>query len=285
MDLQHRYLHPNPPLYAQHAVIAAALGGVLLCAPSASAQISVEVSPLRVELTAGPGSTTTQAITVANAGTEAVRVRAIATDWDLSRDGAPQFEGAVEGGPYSATSWIRVAPPEQVIDPGKDATVRFSLSVPATIQPGGYRTGVLFEFGSAAVNAVGRGRQVMFKSRIATLIYVSVGQPTMAAELTDLSVRTLGKQTQVVATVKNSSRRYVRTRGSLVLLDQSGRSVREFTVPDVPLLPESEREVSITVIDPEKPAPIEPGDYKVEVRMDVGLPALLVGETTLKVLR
>ena len=125
----------------------------------------------------------------------------------------------------------------------------------------------------------------MFKSRIATLIYVNVGQPTMAAELTDLSVRTLGKQTQVVATVKNSSRRYVRTRGNLILIDQNGRSIREFPVPDVPLLPESEREVPITVIDSEKPAPIEPGDYKVEVRMDVGLPALLVGETTLKVVR
>jgi len=247
--------------------------------------MSVEVSPLRVELTAGPGSSTTQAITVANAGSEPVRVRSIATDWDLSRDGAPQFEGVAEGGPYSATSWIRVAPPEQVIDPGKEATVRFSLSVPAAVQPGGYRTGVLFEFGSATANPVARGRQVMFKSRIATLIYVSVGQPTMSAELTDLTVRTLGKQTQVVATVKNSSRRYVRTRGNLILFDASGRNVREVPVPDVPLLPESEREVAITVIDPDKPSAIEPGDYKVEVRVDVGLPAVLVGETTLKVLR
>jgi len=285
MDLQHGYLHANNPLYAQRALVVVALGALLLHAPSASAQMSVEVSPLRVELTAGPGSTTTQAITVANAGSEPVRVRSIATDWDLSRDGAPQFEGVAEGGPYSATSWIRVAPPEQVIDPGKEATVRFSLSVPAAIQPGGYRTGVLFEFGSATVNPVARGRQVMFKSRIATLIYVSIGQPTMSAELTDLAVRTLGKQTHVVATVKNSSRRYVRTRGNLILLDQSGRNVREFPVPDVPLLPESEREVSITVIDPEKPVAIEPGDYRVEVRLDVGLPALLVGETTLKVLR
>jgi len=285
MDLQHGYLHANNPLYAQRALVVVALGALLLHAPSASAQMSVEVSPLRVELTAGPGSNTTQAITVANAGSEPVRVRSIATDWDLSRDGAPQFEGVAEGGPYSATSWIRVAPPEQVIDPGKEATVRFSLSVPAAVQPGGYRTGVLFEFGSATANPVARGRQVMFKSRIATLIYVSVGQPTMSAELTDLTVRTLGKQTQVVATVKNSSRRYVRTRGNLILFDASGRNVREVPVPDVPLLPESEREVAITVIDPDKPSAIEPGDYKVEVRVDVGLPAVLVGETTLKVLR
>jgi P pilus assembly chaperone PapD len=266
-------------------VTAAAIAALLLTVGTASAQVSVEVSPLRVELTAGPGSTTTQGITVSNAGTEPLRVRAVATDWDLSRDGAPQFESAVEGGPYSATSWIRVAPPEQVIEPGKNTIVRFSLSVPADVTPGGYRTGVLFEFGSATASPLARGRQVMFKSRIATLIYVSVGQPPMAAELTDLSVKTLGPQTNVIAVVKNSSRRYVRTRGNLILFDQSGRNVREVPVPDVPLLPESEREVSITVIDADKHLVVDPGSYKVELRMDVGLPALLVGETTLNVVR
>ena len=107
----------------------------------------------------------------------------------------------------------------------------------------------------------------------------------MAAELTDLSVKTLGPQTNVIAVVKNSSRRYVRTRGSLILFDQSGRNVREVPVPDVPLLPESEREVSITVIDADKHLVVDPGTYKIELRMDVGLPALLVGETTLNVVR
>jgi hypothetical protein len=285
MDLQHRHLHANRPLHTHRAVTAAAIAALLLTVGTASAQVSVEVSPLRVELTAGPGSTTTQGITVSNAGTEPLRVRAIATDWDLSRDGAPQFESAVEGGPYSATSWIRVAPPEQVLEPGKNTIVRFSLSVPADVTPGGYRTGVLFEFGSATASPLARGRQVMFKSRIATLIYVSVGQPPMAAELIDLSVKTLGPQTNVIAVVKNSSRRYVRTRGNLILFDQAGRTVREVPVPDVPLLPESEREVSITVIDADKHLVVDPGSYKVELRMDVGLPALLVGETTLNVVR
>ncbi len=41
-------------------------------------------------------------------------MRATLTDWDLTRDGTPQFEGAEVGGRYSATSWLRIAPPEQV---------------------------------------------------------------------------------------------------------------------------------------------------------------------------
>jgi hypothetical protein len=281
MDLQHRDLHPDRSLHAQRA-LKMALAAVLLAAAPAAAQISVEVAPLRVELTAGPGSTTTQGITVGNAGKDPVRVRARVTDWDLSRDGAPQFEGAVPNGPYSATTWTRLAPPEQVIEPGKEATVRFSMSVPATMQPGGYRTGVLFEFGPANGDPAGRAREVMFKSRIATLIYVNIGQPALAAELTDLQVRQT-PQLQVVAALKNTSRRSVRTRGSLILYDQEGRNVREVPVPDVPLLPESEREVAIAVADPDKPLAIAAGEYRVEVRIDVGLPALLVGETTLRV--
>ncbi len=279
MDLQHRSLHRHHPVYAFCPVIAA----LLLAASPAAAQISVEVSPLRVELSAGPGSTSTQPITLVNAGKDAVRVRATVTDWDLSKDGAPQFEGAVSDGPFSATDWVRISAPEQVIEPGKEATVRFSLTVPAGIEPAGYRTGILFEFGPAGGDPVSRGREVTFKSRIATLIYVDIGQAPMAADLTDLRSRANGPQTQIIATVRNTSRRHVRTKGSLVVYDEAGAKVREVAIPDVPLLPESEREVAVAVIDPGKQPALPPGEYRVEARIDVGLPALLVGETTFKV--
>jgi P pilus assembly chaperone PapD len=132
MDLRRRHVHADRRLHVERALIAAAVG-LVLSASSAAAQISVEVSPLRVELTAGPGSTSTQPIVLTNAGKDPVRVRARLTDWDLSRDGAPQFEGAVPDGPFSATSWMRLAPPEIVIEPGKEAVVRFSLAVPAGV--------------------------------------------------------------------------------------------------------------------------------------------------------
>jgi len=125
----------------------------------------------------------------------------------------------------------------------------------------------------------------MFKSRIATLIYINIGQPAVAAELLDLRSRAAGPQLQIVATVKNTSRRSVRTKGTLAVLNEAGQTVRDVPVPDVPLLPDSEREVTIVVVDPEKQAVLAAGDYRVELRLDVGLPALLVGETTLKVPR
>jgi P pilus assembly chaperone PapD len=264
-------------LFPVFAVSALAL---LASARFAAAQVSVEVSPLRVELQAGPGSTSTQAVTLNNAGTEPIRVRARLTDWTLARDGSPQFEGTPEGGPYSATAWVRIAPPEQVLDPGKEGTVRFSLSVPADVSPAGYRTSILFEFHPAS-EPPGGGRQVQFRSRIATLIYVNVGTPPVSLELTDLRIRPAPDQTQVIAILANTSRRTVRTKGTLTLYDASGKAVRETTVPDVPVLPESEREVAIPALD--RATPLPAGTYRVEVKIDVGMPAVLVGETTLTV--
>lgn len=248
----------------------------------AAAQTSVEVSPLRVELKSAAGGTTTQAVTVNNTGSEPVRVRATLSDWYLSRDGAPQFADA-ENPRYSATAWVRIAPPEQVIEPGKEGTVRFTLAIPADAEPAGYRSSILFEFAPASGSAVARARDMAVRSRIATLIYANVGEPPAAVELTDLRSRMIsGQPPQIVAILKNTSRRTVRTRGTLTLYDASGAAISEAIVPDVPVLPESEREVVIPAVNANKASP-PAGEYRVEVKIDVGMPALLVGETTLKV--
>jgi hypothetical protein len=40
--------------------------------------------------------------------------------------------------------------------------------------------------------------------------------------------------------------------------------------------------VAIPAFNADKPKP-PPGEYRVEIKIDVGLPALIIGETTLKV--
>jgi P pilus assembly chaperone PapD len=274
----------RPASSRSFTVLAFALTSTLAGAASAAAQVSVEVSPLRVELQAGPGSSTTQPVTLTNYGKHAVRVRAAMTDWDLTRDGTPQFEGSEIGGRFSATAWLRVAPPEQIIEPGASATVRFNVTVPGTIEPGGYRTGILFEFEPASAAPAGARKELAFKSRIATLIYVNAGSPPALTELVDVRVRPTGEGLDVVATVKNAGRRTVRTKGTLVLFDESGTVARETAVPDVPLLPESEREVAVPL--PIAPAtPLAPGVYRAELRLDLGLAALIVGETPVRIAR
>lgn len=264
------------------ARLLAAAGACLLTVTPAAGQLSVEVSPLRVEIQTTAGGTRTQAISLTNTGKEAVRIRATIADWRLSRDGAPQFEAPEDGRAYSASGWIRIAPPELVLQPGGTGAVRFSLSVPPGVNDAGYRTGIIFDFSPAAGDPAARAREVTVRSRIATLIYVHVGQPPAAVELTDLRIRTTPEQTQIVGILTNTGRRTVRTKGSLVITGAAGVAVRQVPVPDVPVLPESEREVVVVAID-RTASPLPPGEYRVELKIDVGLPTLLVGETTLKV--
>ena len=77
----------------------------------------------------------------------------------------------------------------------------------------------------------------------------------------------------------------MRTKGTLTVFDASGKPVREVTVPDVPVLPDSGVRRGDGVIDPDKTLTLAPGEYRVEVKIDVGLPALIAGETTLKIAR
>ena len=289
MDLRQRHLHTDNRLYAERAITLIArllVAGLLLLAGAltAGAQTSVEVSPLRVDLKMSAGQATTQAVTVTNMGKEAVRIRATLSDWHLTKEGTPQFEDPLEGRKYAATSWTRIAPPELVLEPRQEGIVRFSLSVPAGADPAGYRTGVIFDFSPANVNPLTQtAKSVSVRNRIATLIYAHVGSPPAAVDLTDLRSRVAPEQTIVFATLKNTSARSVRTKGTLRLLDAGGKVVREALVPDVPVLPESERDVAITI--PGGSSALAEGDYRVEVRIDVGLAAVIVGETTLKVVK
>lgn len=250
---------------------------------AAHGQVSVEVSPLRVELTVAPGASHTQAVTLTNQGSAPVRIRARIEDWYLSKDGTPQFVPVQAGAPYSAASWLRLAPPEQIIEPSKTAIIRFTTTVPPDAPAAGYRSAILFEFLPPTGELVGRGRDVVFRSRVATLLYVTVGNPPAAVDLVDLQVRvSKTRSADVVATLRNTSRANVRTKGTLLISTLSGQLVRKLEVPNVPVLPESEREVLIATAGPDDPA-LAPGEYRVELRLDVGLPALLVGETTMKI--
>jgi P pilus assembly chaperone PapD len=258
------------------------LVSALMLAHPAAAQVSVEVSPLRVEMQAAPGSSTTQSITLTNYGKETLRIRATLTDWDLSRDGTPQFEGATPGR-YSATSWVRVAPPEQLVEPGASAIVRYTAAIPEDAEPAGYRTGILFEFDGASQRVAPR-RELAFRSRIATLIYINAGAAPVATEIVDVRVRPADAGLDVVATLKNSGRRTVRTKGTLQILDASGAVARETVVPDVPLLPESERELTVPVSGATE-GPLPPGVYRAELKLDLGMAAILVGETQVRIPR
>ncbi len=64
---------------------------VLAAQGTAGAQVSVAVSPVRVELAVAPGQTKTDILTVQNLGARPQHVRVSVADWYLTKDGTPVF--------------------------------------------------------------------------------------------------------------------------------------------------------------------------------------------------
>ncbi len=286
MGIQLRHVHSDHHLHARRVVATAAFA--VLVPVTAWAQLSVEITPLRVDVKTAPGAAPyTQTVQVGNHGKEAVRVHARVDDWYISRDGTPQFKPADGTSAFSAASWIRVNPVESSLAPGAATTVRFTITTPAGTAAGGYRAAIMFDLLPPGSEPGARGRSVMFQGRIATVIYATVGTVRPVVELADLQARLQKGQPPrwtVVATLKNTSRVHARTKGQVVVYDKGGTVVRRLPVPDVPVLPESERELAVALAG-EREDPLPPGDYRVEVRIDIGLPELLVGETTVTIPR
>jgi P pilus assembly chaperone PapD len=280
MNLDRLRLATLPRLLWMGLIVAAAAAPM---PAAAQGMFSVEVTPLRVELKLTPGATHTQAVTLKNDSKDAVRVRARVDDWYLSKDGTPQFKAAAPDYPYSASAWIRLNPPEQLVKPGATAIVRFTTTVPAGAKVAGYRCAVMFEFDPPDAATAAKARDVMFRGRVATLLYATVGAPAPAIDLTDLQPRFApGQPPAIVATLNNTGRVQVRTKGTMIIYDQAGTVVRQLQLPNVPVLPESEREVSIPTAG-ERDRPLPPGTYRIEVKFDLDLTALVVGETTLEI--
>jgi P pilus assembly chaperone PapD len=282
MDLRDRHLFAHHRLHALGAVAVLWLGSVP--APAGAQQVSVQITPLRIEMKTAAGGATTQTVSLTNQDREPVRVHAAVADWYLSKDGTPQFTPVDPALPYTASPWLRINPVEVVAQPGVETTIRFTLNVPPTVAPGGYRSAIMFEFLPPGGEPAALSKGVAFRSRIATTLYVTIGAPTPAVELLDLQARVqAGQPPALVATLKNTGPVHVRTKGQVIVYGQDGQVVRRLALPDVPVLPASEREVVVALGEPDQLTPLPAGRYRMEMRVDVGLPEVLVGETTITI--
>ena len=73
-----------------HALALAAMLAIAWATP-ASAQLSISVSPIRVEQAIQPGKTRTDVVTVENVSDQLLRARVTVADWFLERNGTPVF--------------------------------------------------------------------------------------------------------------------------------------------------------------------------------------------------
>ena len=205
------------------------------------------------------------------------------------------------GGPYSATAWLRLAPPEQVIEPGASATVRFSAALPAVVEPGGYRTGILFEFepASGAIAVAPAGARVQEPHRDPDLRQRRIAggrdRARRRARAADAGWCRHRGDGQELGPPDGPHQRHARAvRRGWCCRSRGGRSRRS------PAARERTRGLHTCHRSPLRQAQGRPlrqaqgrsrrhrsrqALYRAELKLDLGLPAIIIGETPVRIPR
>ncbi|HET9234488.1 MAG TPA: hypothetical protein VFP10_10135, partial [Candidatus Eisenbacteria bacterium] len=135
-------------------------------APQARADLSLDVSPIRIHVSLHAGDEYTNSVRVQNSGLEPVRLRAYLQDWSLDEGGTPFFHPAGTE-KRTASLWIEAAPSDFLLEPGETKFVRFTAKVPGGAVDGGYYGSLILE--SLPLDRSVQGAMHMFvQGRIAT---------------------------------------------------------------------------------------------------------------------
>jgi P pilus assembly chaperone PapD len=241
-----------------------------------AADVSLSVSPIRVEHRVIQGERGTDMISVANEGSAPTRLKVSIEDWILSKEGSPVFMKA-GGNPYSCVEWIRINPVDFRVSPGQTREVRYTITVPQGIPDGGYRAALIFGTAPDAVPGE-KNRSVQVTGRIVTIVYVVVGKPSPAGHADGLKTTLRKDGVDFLLSLRNTGKVHFRTKGSLTVKDSNGQKVLDVGIPDVPVLPESEREIKIS-----SGKSLPKGSYSVLAVIDIGNKDLIGAEATFTV--
>lgn len=136
---------------------------------------------------AEPGSVVQDAVTLYNLGTEALTFRVYATDAFNNADGQFDLLPGTET-PKGAGAWLSVQQEMITVNPNRQVTIPFTLSVPADAAPGDYAGAVLAS--SEAQSTGDAGDLVTLDRRTGTRLLVRVaGELTPDVAVTDISTR------------------------------------------------------------------------------------------------
>jgi hypothetical protein len=250
-------------------------------APSASRQINLGITPLRVDLGVQAGVETSQPIRITNSGEESVHLRGTVVDWTLTLSGDLVYRKRGEA-TWGCGTWIQINPVEFALSPGQTQLIRYTVSVPAKASVGGYHCAIAFDMLPPPRTKLDSPMGVVNLIRMLTAIYAKVGTPEIEArikrlELTRNSAKG-AKGWEIVTEFDNPGSTHYRVEGSVDLFSGDDKVLRRFDYSNFPVLPNTPR---ISRFD--LPEDLPPGVYRLRAVVDVGTREKLAAETRVTV--
>ncbi len=256
----------------RHLTVLAVLGALALSmiAPS-SADISVDVSPAKYELSTQPGKQETFPITVRNTSGAAVHIVASLSDYLVGPTGNYVF-AAVGKSPFSLSKEISINPREFDLEPGSFVQVRFSVDVPQTAS-GEYSSLVFF-----TTRPTRKGGGLSVVERIASKVYVVIPDSTrISGEVDDVKAQSLDDGQHYLIDFHNTGNAHVYLSGR-VEIKQGSTLIERISFPPGMLVERAGKRLIDAV-----GKKLTPGSYSVVAMVDYGGPNLVAGQANITV--
>ena len=242
----------------------------LLLPTIARCDLSLGLTPMKMQLEVEPGETRTEALEIYNRGDEPAIMKVYVQDWSVLRGGDMVFLPPAAN-KRSASSWIELSETQFALYPGETRLVRASINVPEEVE--GTHWCILFFEGvrqkPSARFGVGVG------GRLGATIYITAkGTEHRAATITALSATRNETGAEFATTFANLGNIHFYPQGMFRVISKEGKHVFESDLPKAVSLPGTERDYSVSCDHD-----FAPGTYRLTVTFDYGAEELLQGET------
>lgn len=198
------------------------------CQDSLHAQTAgLGLNPARMEVEIMPGGEKTVSFRIESPpAEETVRGRLLLTpyDWTIDEEGVAQYT-SIGSLPNSASSWIVFSPAAISISSGQTQPVRVTVRVPASAQPGVYRTAIFVDERPPATTP-NPGQHVFYlRFRYVFTLYVIVPPVQGRGELMDVRLGTERDRFDLIYEMKNIDSLHLRPRVSWTIKDEQQKEV------------------------------------------------------------
>lgn len=264
---------------ARGCVLAAAVA-LMAAAPAEAVTFNASFAPIRIAAKPGQVLTTTYRLGLDDSDPR-TNFKVAIQDWWRSEDGRQSFYAPAGSISRSCGHWVSANPMEAVVYGGEALQIRLTVSVPASVEPGGYWCALSVDEMPDPLAVMPEGVGVRFLASVSTGVYVYIDPVERGADVVNVDVD--GRQ--ATARIENTGNTPTAVEGRFEFI-RAGETERTAVVP-LPrhmLLTEPVRTAALSV--PLPPAAVLPsGRYTVRLILDVGLDHYIGMQRTLDLVR
>ncbi len=234
------------------------------------APIDISMSPPKMEFHLKEKKKVREVIELENRSFKPIHLKVYTAGFSIEEDGDLIFSREDS----SAEEWIKVSPGELTIKPYDYGIVRYEIHVPEGSPAGSYTASIMIEEILPPEESK-KPTQFIIKGRMAHIVYANIGKPDYKGKIEWFKVEREEDKLIFSFYLKNEGDFYFRTKGSIKIIGEKEKNIKEIFLPNVPVLRRTNRIIEVSTSSKD----LSLGKYRALLLLDIGTKTSLQAQT------